>query len=178
MIIKDEYDSFILQSLATTSLLAELSNNDYLNSEHFKNLKFENEFFKEILKISSIGNPACLQMFLYALLVIPKELEEKGQVNLQLINLNSEIDGLKISLVSTYKKEPNFNYIRHMRNALSHGNCFFSTINGDTIVAFKDCNVRNKREYCEIKISTFNVGTILMSLQKILLSYFKNKYNL
>lgn len=178
MIIKDEYDSFILQSLATTSLLAELSNNDYFNSEHFKNLKFKNESLKEILEISSIGNPACLQMVLYALLVIPKELEEKGQVNLRLINLNSEIDGLKISLVSTYKKEPNFNYIRHIRNALSHGNCFFSTINGDKIVTFKDCNVRNKKEYCEIKISTFNVETILMSLQKILLSYFKDKYNL
>ncbi|MGN0787968.1 MAG: HEPN family nuclease [Candidatus Onthoplasma sp.] len=178
MIIKDEYDSFILQALATTSLLAELSNNGYLSTEHFKNLKFENEFFKKILKLSSIGNPACLQMFLYALLVIPKELEEKGQVKLQLTNLNNEIDKLKISLVSTYTKEPNFKYIKHMRNALSHGNCFFSTINGNTIVAFKDCNTRNKKEYCEITISTFNVGTILMYIQKILLSYFKDKYNL
>ena len=178
MIIKDEHDSFILQALATTSLLAELSNNDYLNTEHFKNLKFENESFKKILEISSIGNPACLQMFLYALLVIPKEMEEKSPVKLQLANLNSEIDKLKISLISTYAKEQNFNYIKHMRNALSHANCFFSTISGNTTVTFKDYNTRNKKEYCEITISTFNVGTILMSIQKILLSYFKDKYSL
>ena len=178
MKIKDEYDSFILQSLATTSLLAELSNSNYLNSEHFKNLKFENESFKEIIQSSSIGNPACLQMLLYALLVIPKELEEKGNVKLQLTNLNNEIDKLKILLNSTYLKETNFNYIRHMRNALSHGNCFFSTFNGQTVVTFKDCNTRNRKEHCEIMISTFNVGTILMSIQKVLLSYFKDKYNL
>ena len=41
--------------------------------------------------------------------VIPKELEEKGQVKLQLTNLNNEIDKLKISLNSTYLKEINFN---------------------------------------------------------------------
>ena len=30
-------------NLATTSLFAELSNINYLNTEHFKNLKFEND---------------------------------------------------------------------------------------------------------------------------------------
>ena len=115
---------------------------------------------------------------LTALKISPKELEEKGNVKLQLTNLNNEIDKLKILLNSTYLKETNFNYIRHMRNALSHGNCFFSTFNGQTVVTFKVYNTRNRKEHCEIMISTFNVGTILMSIQKVLLSYFKDKYNL
>ena len=173
----NEYESYILQALSTTSLFAELHNSNYLNSEHFKNLKFENESFKEILKYSGIGNPASLQMLLYALLVIPKELEEKGAIKLQLSNLNIEIAKLKISLHSTYTEKGVFNYVKHIRNVLSHGNCFFSTINNQDVITFKDCSIRDKNKHCEIVMSTYDVGNILTSIQKILLSYFENKKN-
>lgn len=67
-------ESLFLQSLATTSLLAELQNNNFINSEYFLNLKFDNNSFKQILLTSGIGNPACMQMMIYRLLIIPKEI--------------------------------------------------------------------------------------------------------
>ena len=72
--------SIFLQSLATTSLLAELSNSNFLESDCFNKLNFQNHFFKEILTQSGIGNPACMQIMLYSLLVIPKETLEKKKL--------------------------------------------------------------------------------------------------
>ena len=65
--------SLLLQCLASTSLLAELSNSNFMKSEYFNLLKFDNEGIKNILIESGIGNPAAMQMMLYALLIIPKE---------------------------------------------------------------------------------------------------------
>jgi len=69
-----ENESIFLQALSTTSLLAELHNNKFLGSEYYKKLSFSNNSLKEILELSGIGNPATMQMFLYILLVVPKEI--------------------------------------------------------------------------------------------------------
>ena len=42
-------ESILLQSLATTSFLVELSNNEFLNSTYFEELQFENSGCKQIL---------------------------------------------------------------------------------------------------------------------------------
>ena len=63
----EQYDSYFLQALATTALISALANNQYLKDDHFQILKFDNDSFKNIIKLSEIGNPATLQMFLYAL---------------------------------------------------------------------------------------------------------------
>lgn len=65
-------ESLLLQCLATTSLLGELSNAKFLESDYYKRLAFANEEFKKILTISGLGNPATMQMMLYALLTIPR----------------------------------------------------------------------------------------------------------
>ena len=69
-------ESIFCQALAMTSLLEELSNRDFLNSDYYnENITFveNNDNFKKILKASGLGNPATMQMFLYILLVMPKE---------------------------------------------------------------------------------------------------------
>ena len=68
--------SIFCQALAMTSLLEELFNKNFLNSDYYKqNIIFteNNENLQEILKISGLGNPATMQMFLYILLVVLKE---------------------------------------------------------------------------------------------------------
>lgn len=69
-----ENESIFLQALSITSLLAELHNNKFLGSEYYRKLSFSNNSFKEILELSGIGNPATMQIFLYILLVVPKEI--------------------------------------------------------------------------------------------------------
>ena len=69
-------ESIFCQALAMTSLLEKLSNRDFLNSDYYnENITFvrNNDNFKKILKASGLGNPATMQMFLYILLVMPKE---------------------------------------------------------------------------------------------------------
>lgn len=180
-------ESILLQSLATTSLLAELQNNNFLSTEYFLNLKFDNDFFKGILVQSGIGNPACMQMTLYALLVLPKEIlseEVYSELNSKFIDINKEInDMVEIDeTFSNYAKDQDFteyqmDYLRHIRNSVSHGKCNYTTFDNKNFVTFKDINPRSG-ESCEIKIECQKVGLILMKLQRLILDYFKSKYNL
>ena len=74
-------ESIFCQALATTELLHLLSDSNFLESDYYKNLQFpaNNDPLKYILKHSGIGNPATFQMFLYALLVMPKEILKNSE---------------------------------------------------------------------------------------------------
>lgn len=175
--------SIFLQSLATTSLLAELSNSNFLESDCFNKLNFQNPFFKEILTQSGIGNPACMQIMLYSLLVIPKETLEKKELypnlNEDFLDINKKIEDLVVSsdTFTNYSKDKTYdsnctmNYIHHIRNAVSHNNCHYSTEDNINYVTFKDINPKNKKENCEIKIECINVGKILEYLQKFMINF-------
>lgn len=62
-------ESLLLQCLATTSLLGELSNANFLESDYYKQLSFSNKNIKNILTQFGLRNPATMQMMLYALLM-------------------------------------------------------------------------------------------------------------
>lgn len=170
-----EQDSILLQSLANVSLLAELSNNDFLNSSYFHELKFKNKYFKEILILSGIGNPAMMQMMLYSLLVVVKEILS-GEVNHDLDQDISRINKLMAELTeedtySTYNKESkkkDINYFKHIRNAVAHSNCKYITENQKNYVIFFD--KYNKKE-CIIKIECNKVGILLEELQKLIIRW-------
>lgn len=66
-------ESLLLQCLATTSLLGELSNANFLESDYYKQLSFSNKNIKNILTQFGLRNPATMQMMLYALLTVPRE---------------------------------------------------------------------------------------------------------
>lgn len=175
--------SLFLQSLATTSLLAELQNNDFINSEYFSNLKFDNNSFKQILVTSGIGNPACMQMMIYALLIIPKEIlteEVYSEINSKFIDINKKIDGMVEEGSSTnYKSDQSLteyrmDYLRHIRNAVSHARCEYKSDNNKNFVTFKDISTTGN-ECCEIKIECQKVGLILMELQKLMIDYYIDK---
>lgn len=181
-----ENESIFLQALATTSLIAKLNNSEFLNSEYYKKISFESndEFFKEILNISGIGNPATMQMFLYVLLVMPKEILSEFDI-LTMDKCKKEINKLCIGLVesetnSTYSGENNINnidYYRHIRNAVSHAKCSYKESDGICYVEFYDANIKNTSETCQIIIKTSNVGIILEKLQKQLMEFVNKEIN-
>lgn len=177
-------DSLLLQILSNTVLLAELSNADFLKSDYFQKLQFSNKNCKEILFFSGIGNPATMQMMLYALLVIPKEfLSQSNDTKLEeyITDINSfvykKIEQGAESTYSTYSGEENvmnINFVKHIRNAVAHSRCKYSSENYTNYVVFTDTD--NKFHECNIKMKTQNVGLLLGKLQQIIMEYISNKH--
>nr|WP_288642533.1 HEPN family nuclease [uncultured Anaerobutyricum sp.] len=184
-------ESIFCQALAMTSLLEELSNRDFLNSDYYnENITFveNNDNFKKILKASGLGNPATMQMFLYILLVMPKEtlsgLDDRI-INLWGDNLKETLQSYSsLSVTTTYPGESSselstIDYYRHIRNAVSHARCVYETENGRTYVTFKDKNRDSQNQYhCEIKMLTSDVGSMLEALQNQMMAYLNRHWSI
>lgn len=177
-------ESLLLQCLATTSLLGELSNANFLTSDYYKQLTFANNDIKNVLTLSGLGNPATMQMMLYALLTVPRETFSRTAYSV-LETYVERINPLISSLVetetlSTYDGEDShekIDYFRHIRNAVAHAKCNYFSENGRNYVVFSDNNGTCSK-VCSIKIECYKVGTILMELQKLIMEYYnQNHYN-
>lgn len=171
-----ENESMFCQVLSNVSLLVELWNNDFLNSCYYNHQMHWSSVgetnannIKKILAISGLGNPAMLQMFMYALLVMPKELLGNDYCK---DLFNKEVQQYAVEWHSTYPNESNLtsvNFYRHIRNAVAHSRCTYSVENQISFVTFKD---RDGNNNFSVKIATGNVGKIfellLRELMKIL----------
>lgn len=183
-----EQESIFCQALAMTSLLVELSDRDFLNSDYYnQNIIFaeNNDNFQKILKASGLGNPATMQMFLYILLVMPKEtlsgLDDRT-LNSWENALKTIVSSFSLSVTTTYPGESSsnlstVNYYRHIRNAVSHANCVYETEKGRTYITFKDEDTR-KLYHCEIKMLTSDAGRILEVLQKQIMIYLNRQMSI
>ena len=183
-----EQESIFCQALAMTSLLAELSDRDFLNSDYYnQNIIFaeNNDNFQKILKASGLGNPATMQIFLYILLVMPKEtlsgLDDRT-LNSWENALKTIVSSFSLSVTTTYPGESSsnlstVNYYRHIRNAVSHANCVYETEKGRTYITFKDEDTR-KLYHCEIKMLTSDAGRILEVLQKQIMIYLNRQMSI
>lgn len=171
----------LLQCLSTTALLGELANDNFLESEYFKKLTFSNENCKTILEQSGLGNPATMQMMLYALLIVPKELLSRSEYR----NLETYVEKINLSVpsiieqgtYSTYKGEKSLekiNYFRHIRNAVAHSKCEYINENAENYVVFED-NLGEQN--CGIKMKCCNVGYLLMELQKLIMTYYNERHS-
>lgn len=76
-----EKESLWLQAMATTSLIAELSNQDFLNSSYFEKLRIDKNI-RKVIKNSGLGSPAMMLMFLYISLVPTAELIKNSEAEL------------------------------------------------------------------------------------------------
>lgn len=183
-----EQESIFCQALAITSLLTELSDRDFLNSDYYKKyISFtgNNAIFKEILDRSRLGNPATMQMFLYILLVMPKE-TLSGLNNSTISSwgneLKTKIPSFSPVVTTTYLGESNSNlttidYYRHIRNAVSHSKCVYKTENGRCYVTFIDEKPKQASQHCEIKMLTSDVGKMLGLLQKQIMTYLNAQWS-
>lgn len=169
--IKKEFDSYLFQAVSTISLVTNLSNSNFQNSEYCANFLADDPVALFVLRESGIGNPATLQMYLYALLVAPYEVDKKHEIHLQLEELNNDINLLAFNVYSNYNYDvPKINYIKHIRNAVAHSRCNFSIENSDYCVTFIDTFGNSS---CRLTMKTIDVGLIL---DKILNKIFKYLY--
>ena len=159
-------DNLLIRSYFTTAFLVELKNNDFLNSDYFKNVSFEDKFVKESLPTIGIDNQGTFLMMLYTMLVVPKQLLEKD-FPVEFEALNGMVDKLKSEAISTYRIDSNgIDFIRHIRNAVAHARVEFIP---NVSVKFSDEN--NGGENCEITIPLPNIGLFLTELQKVFMKY-------
>lgn len=158
----------IVQQFVSICFITELHKNNFLESQFFNDMKFDNESVRDYIKAFHIDNEGMLLIFLYSLLLIPKE-KIYDVYKDEYDALDKKIDGLKISFESTYP-EPDKKYIRHIRNAIAHGKVEFK---GDSIF-FNDDYRGN--QFC-VEIPRCKIGDILIDLQKILLHYIKDVKN-
>lgn len=184
----NDQEIIFCQALAMTSLLAELSNRDFLSSDYYdENITFDgnDDNFKKILKASGLENPATMQMFLYILLMMPKEtlsgLDDKT-INSWENVLKTTIQSFNLSVTTTYPGESSsdlstVNYYRHIRNAVSHAKCVYETEDGCAYITFIDENPK-KSYHCEIKMLTSDVGSILEVLEKQIMTYLNRQWSI
>jgi hypothetical protein len=168
----NQEDNLILQCYLITSFLTELKNADFLNSEYYNNLSFEDNFVKENITKIGIDNQGSLLIFLYALLVIPKQLLESKFPN-EFNALNVSLDSINESARSSYSTDSNgIDYVRHVRNSVAHARVKFDP---NISVTFTDNN--NRGENCTIVILLSKIGPFLTELQKIFITYVEELRN-
>lgn len=180
-------ESIFCQALAMTSLLGELNNSKFLESEYYQNLRFSgnSENFRKILNASGLGNPATMQMFLYILLVMPKEILkdfDRKFSDLCEVEINQLFLNLVVNVNTTYNKESNnnlatVNYYKHTRNAVSHAKCCYEVINNVRYVTFKDENPKDVSQHCQFTIKTEDMERIIEKLQIQIMMFLNSQWS-
>ncbi|SHL31252.1 HEPN family nuclease [Flavobacterium saccharophilum] len=166
-------EDLIIQSYFTIAFLAELNNNNFLRSNAYKEMNFQDSYIKANLPSIGIGNHGTIIQTLYSILVLPKELIS-NKFPKEFSDLNVFLKLNTVSAQTTYNADSiNIDYLRHIRNSVAHGKVSFE----NDLVVFNDINSRTN-EICEIKITLQNFGLFIGELQKIFLAfieYLKNK---
>ena len=148
-------DNLIFQSLYTVLFIKELNEAKQNDTAFFAGLPLSQEV-RSVIGEVAVGNQGCLLMFLYALLVIPREIIEdtfKTEYN----EIDKELNTWKITTASTYDREPPHKYIRHIRNAVAHGRVSFEP---KVFVKFED-------EYTDKKTKKLSKFSTEMPLSKV-----------
>ena len=173
-------DDILIQSYFIVAFLTELKNLDFLNSEYYKNSKFQDSFVQENLPSIGIDNRGCLIIFLYALLVLPKEQFKDSELEKAFDKLNKKIKPLVYQESSNYKRDimngnMEIQYLYHIRNAIVHCKIKFE----NNLVVFNDINNKvkkgNPNEECQINIQMNKMGAIITLLQMTIIKYLKTK---
>ena len=150
----------------TTSFLFELKNNEFLKSDYYKNVQFEDNYLKENLPLIGIDNQGTLLITLYSMLVIPKRLLSQNYSN-EFAKLNNVVDSIKSNAESNYKSDNRqIDFIRHIRNSVAHAKVTFIP---NVSVTFTDEN--NGNEICTITIPLVKIGIFCTELQKVFMKY-------
>ena len=167
-------DDLIFQSLYTVMLIKALDEAKLLDSTYFDSLPLSPDVRHHIKHIR-VGNQGCLLMFLYALLVLPRELIE-DKYKTEYAEIDKTLNSWNMKTESTYGNgEPPHEYIRRIRNAVSHGRVSFEP---EKFVRFEDKDKKDKNGK-SLKFSTEmplskdgqNVGEFLNRLLSVHAKY-------
>lgn len=162
-------DNLFLQSYYSVSLLVELRNNNFLESQFFEGMSFGAPWIKEGIKTIGVDNQGSLLMSLYAMLVIPRELGfDKYQKEFNEIQdfLRANCKVIKNDY-QTHKDK--INYLRHMRNSVSHASVEFDPNN---TITFTDTNPRSN-EIIQFEFPLILIGVLLSKFQEVHLQHIR-----
>ena len=151
-------DNLIFQTFLTVEFLEALHESAFLNSDYYDSLPQSITRKTEFSEIG-IGNQGTLLMFLYALLVVPKEVLS-NEFNEQYRKIELFLRQKATRIESTYKKQ---DLVRHLRNSVSHAKVEFEP---NQHVIFKDSNSRTG-EVFEMELKLKYVGGLIVELKKI-----------
>lgn len=170
MAISQETD-LILQSYFSVVLITELKNNNFLESDFYKHMNFNTPGIKELIKQKiSIDNQGMLLMFLYAMLVIPKELIG-NKYKKEYSDINQYLNGIAKNTHTDYEDDsPTINYLRHIRNSVAHSRVEFLP---NKYIVFND-NDNKRNNSFRTEIDLYQVGLLLNKLQEVHVLYWKD----
>lgn len=118
-------ENIFLQSYYTACLLTELTNNNLVDSQFFAEMHFDDPRVKEAIRQVGLDNQGLALMFLYALLVVPRELN-LPDFNPDYSDVNAWLDASLRKVHTTYSRDAKaVDYVRHLRNAVSHARIAF-----------------------------------------------------
>ena len=157
-------DELIFQPYLMIELLFNLHKQKFLCSDYFKEMEY-NEDTRYLLKKVGIDNQGLIMLTLYALLVIPKEILEKKDYDPDFEKINKKISNHFDTKTNYPSDSLNINYIRHLRNALSHGRISFIR---NSHIEFRDQKVADKKVVNEFKseIKLKDVGLLIDDLRQ------------
>lgn len=159
-------DNLLIQTYFTTAFLGELTNNNFLKSDCYKNLQFGDNYIKENLPSIGIDNQGTLLIMLYTMLVIPKQLLSQNFPD-EFCALNNFLKDLNSRVESNYQSDnKQIDFIRHIRNSVAHARVTFIPY---VSVTFTDEN--NRGEICSITIPLMKIGAFLTELQQVFMKY-------
>ena len=179
---KETHDkvSLLSQAIADVILITALSSPDYCNKTFLDGVlrnsgESDRNNIEYIIKECGLGNPAMLQMCLYALLLIPRELLGDDYCK---IEVNEYVKNNIICFNSTYpgEEQNDGNYYRHIRNSVAHSNCEYEQVDCRTRVIFKDVDTKNGY-HCELTMEFSKVGELLDILLLGIKLYLNDKMN-
>lgn len=160
-------DNLILQAYYTTSLIAELKNNHFVESDFFQNMAFGQPAIKEGLKEIGVDNQGSALMALYAMLVIPREIL-KEKYGSEYAALNDFLKGVVTNTATNYPNDsPNINFLRHIRNSVAHAQVEFEP---NSYVLFRDKDERCGFQF-ETRLPLDSLGMFIGKLQLLHLRY-------
>ncbi len=167
----NEHENLIIQTFINFLWLHEMHCLKFNESNAYNELKFHDDFVKNTIRERGIINQGVIPVALYVMLVIPKEtIFDKYKSEYEALNTYiSKNLNVKV-ITSTYAKDVNqIDYLRHLRNSVSHMNFEMTKVKGSVI--FNDESPKKEQFSCEI--TNNDIADILEQLRKIHLKYIK-----
>lgn len=158
-------ENLLIQNTLNAVFLASLclDGDHFMESEYFKNMPFLFPKVKEmyVRKQTGIGNLGMLCACLYSLLVLPKEKDLPRIYSTKYEEVNQWIKDNGELLEDTYKAP--HEYIRHLRNTISHGRLEYEETDSEKYCLFQDENKATGQAF-RLKMEIGKVGELVKVL--------------
>lgn len=163
--VYSQEENLLIQSYMNVAFITELNRLKFLDSDWYKGANFQDNYVHEKFPSIGIDNQGMILIFLYAMLVLPKELIQDSFPD-EFKAVGKTVEDIKSFSESTYDSDSDgIDYVRHIRNAVSHGRVVFTDTNE---VEFND---EYNKQKCTIRVPLNQISQILFSLQKLYVKY-------